>query len=278
MDQCNVSVVISMAGLPLSPRPPMTAGLFDQSPELLCAVLTCAKKTLLQSVESKETKTSVAERRRTMRHLASRLSFRGRGEHFEKQHKIQEAAPLQWKKRSKNSMAASSERPICSDCGQENCSSLLLLLSLKSIADKSGGVISIRSPFSPRRRRESLRWLPDTAERLVHRTFLNKCRRAADGQTDRTSVKSNKRANCFKSISAVLGRNKCICTVVFFFLIRAFRCRFSRCHQAAGGLQRLRAERSSFVQADTLKDTLKGDDAALQCRFGPARKRFHVLF
>lgn len=90
-------------------------------------------------------------------------------------------------------MAASSERPICSDCGQENCSSLLLLLSLKSIADKSGGVISIRSPFSPRRRRESLRRLPDTVELLVHDTFLTKFRRAADEQTDGASVKATQR-------------------------------------------------------------------------------------
>lgn len=74
----------------------MTAALLDQSPELLCAVLTCAKKTLLQSVESKETKTSATERRRTMRRLASWLSFRGRGEHLEKQHKIREVTPLRW--------------------------------------------------------------------------------------------------------------------------------------------------------------------------------------
>lgn len=143
------------------------------------------------------------------------------------------------KKRTKTLMAASSEEPICSDCGQENCSSLLLLLSLKSIADKSVGVISICSPFSPRRRRESLHRLPDTAQRLVHNTFLTKCRRAADGQPDGASVRATQRGGqiVLKAFQTFWKEKKCICTVVFFF-IRAFRCRFSRCHQAAGGLQR----------------------------------------
>lgn len=62
------------------------------------------------------------------------------------------------------------------------------------------------------------------------------------------------------------------------FFVRAFRCRFSRCHQAAGGLQR-------EFRLNALLFCASGDDAALQHRFGSARKmftysleRFHVFF